>query len=72
MYFNSVLTSRMLIHLRECAQKDVQLSSFSSKHRKEHPNALAELEWRAKDDTSTYPRTPMVLISVKSESLVSS
>jgi hypothetical protein len=62
----------MLIHLRECAQKDVQLSSFGSKHRKEHPTALAELEWRAKDGATTYPRTPMLFISVKSESLVSS
>jgi hypothetical protein len=60
----------MLIHLRESAQKDVQLSSFSSKHRMGHPTALAELEWSARDETTTYPRVPTVLVSIKSESLV--
>ncbi|KAJ3511288.1 hypothetical protein NMY22_g15693 [Coprinellus aureogranulatus] len=51
-YLNALLTTRMLIHLRECTQKDYRLSSFNGQPRKGRSTAFAELEWSAIDEPS--------------------
>ncbi|KAF6758382.1 hypothetical protein DFP72DRAFT_889138 [Ephemerocybe angulata] len=69
-HFNSVITARMLIHLREWAKKDIQVNPYVLHGNAATSTAFGELEFSGTESKSSR-KAPRVFIEVNRDYTIS-